>query len=98
MSERKALFTRAKELKLDLPGNISNDNLKAAIAAAEGRAGGTTAPPKDDAEKVSARVLSELKYNGETYAPDTETDTVELTPAEFKTLEGLKVVQALDSE
>ncbi|KXF92092.1 HI1506-related protein [Phaeobacter inhibens] len=43
MSEREKLKERAKELGLQLPGNVSNENLKAAVAGAEERAGNPTA-------------------------------------------------------
>lgn len=89
MSERKILLARARELGLNLPGNISTENLKKAIA--EKQAGQTDR----DLEPVNAVVLDQLKHDGKAYGPD---DPVQLTQQQFDRLEFLGVVAAAEAD
>lgn len=89
MSERKILLALARELGLNLPGNISTENLKKAIA---GKQAGQT---DRDLEPVNAVVLDQLKHDGKAYGPD---DPVQLTQQQFDRLEFLGVVVAAEAD
>ncbi len=90
MSERDDLKARAEKLGLNLPGNISTKNLKAAVEGKEAKAAPGAAPvPAATGDLVSADVLDALKHNGEDYGPG---DSVELTANHFDRLSSLGVV------
>ncbi|WIY25058.1 hypothetical protein [Parasedimentitalea psychrophila] len=103
MNERETLLARAKELGLELPGNISNAKLKKAVAGKEAQldaasgVGGDKGPVQssDADELVDAIVLDQLKHNGKDYSPD---DPVELTQKQFERLEHLGVVAAAEAD
>lgn len=102
MSERDDLKARAAQLKLELPGNISTANLKAAVEQAEAQAPKGTgevklagdhatpaAPSEPSPTLIQAVALTRIEHNGE---PFDEGDPIFLLRKEFVELEGLGAV------
>lgn len=94
MDQRETLLQLAKDMGLNPHHSTGVEKLKAMTAEAQSAANGgapSSAPAQSDL--IEAHVLDSLKHNGKLYGPGTDRPTVELTPKEFETLEGFKVVE-----